>query len=108
MPDYVLELERIVKSFPGVKALNGVDLRVRPATVHGVMGENGAGKSTLMKVAIGLYRPDSGTIRFCGSPVSMATIHASLALGISMILSHFMTSQRTRATRVLALSFMNR
>ena len=85
MSDYVLELERIVKSFPGVKALNGVDLRVRPATVHGVMGENGAGKSTLMKVAIGLYRPDSGTIRFCGSPVSMATIHASLALGISMI-----------------------
>lgn len=85
MSDYVLELERIVKTFPGVKALKGVDLRVRPATVHGVMGENGAGKSTLMKVAIGLYRPDSGTIRFNGSPVSMATIHESLELGISMI-----------------------
>ena len=62
MSDYILEMDGIHKSFPGVHALSGVRLAVKPGTVHGVMGENGAGKSTLMKVAIGLYRPDAGTI----------------------------------------------
>jgi inositol transport system ATP-binding protein len=83
--EYVLELENITKSFPGVRALSGVDLRVRPATVHGVMGENGAGKSTLMKIIIGLYRADSGTMKFRGEPVETDSIHRALELGISMI-----------------------
>ncbi|HET6451313.1 MAG TPA: sugar ABC transporter ATP-binding protein [Spirochaetia bacterium] len=75
----------IHKSFPGVHALNGVSLSVRPGTVHGVMGENGAGKSTLMKIAIGLYRPDSGTIRLRGRPVSFVSVNDALTQGISMI-----------------------
>jgi len=83
--EFILEMEGIHKSFPGVHALNGVQLRVRPGTVHGVMGENGAGKSTLMKVAIGLYRPDSGTIKLRGEPVTFESVHDSLTKGISMI-----------------------
>jgi len=82
---YVLEMIGIHKHFPGVHALKGVDLRVKPGTVHGIMGENGAGKSTLMKVAIGLYKPDAGTIRFKGEEVSFNSIHEALEKGISMI-----------------------
>ena len=81
----ILEMEGIHKTFPGVQALKGVGLRVRAGTVHGVMGENGAGKSTLMKVAIGLYRPDSGTIRLRGETVSFDSVNDALTRGISMI-----------------------
>ena len=85
MSEFILEMEGIHKSFPGVHALNGVQLHVRPGTVHGVMGENGAGKSTLMKIAIGLYRPDSGTISLRGKQVSFESVHDALTQGISMI-----------------------
>ncbi|HTP58834.1 MAG TPA: sugar ABC transporter ATP-binding protein [Spirochaetia bacterium] len=85
MSEFILEMEGIHKTFPGVHALNGVHLQVRPGSVHGVMGENGAGKSTLMKVAIGLYRPDSGTIRLRGQRVAFESVHDSLTRGISMI-----------------------
>ena len=57
MNAFALEAEGISKFFPGVKALDNVSLRVRPGTVHALMGENGAGKSTLMKCLIGIYRP---------------------------------------------------
>ncbi len=83
--DYILEMQNIHKSFPGVQALKGVGLSVRPGSVHGVMGENGAGKSTLMKIAIGLYRPDSGTITLRGKQVSFESVHDALSQGISMI-----------------------
>ena len=63
MNAFALEAEGISKFFPGVKALDNVSLRVRPGTVHALMGENGAGKSTLMKCLICIYRPDKGSIR---------------------------------------------
>ncbi len=85
MSDYILEMQNIYKSFPGVQALKGVGLAVRPGTVHGVMGENGAGKSTLMKIAIGLYRPDSGSIILRGKSVSFESVNDALSQGISMI-----------------------
>ncbi len=85
MSDYILQMAGIHKSFPGVHALSGVELSVRPGTVHGVMGENGAGKSTLMKVAIGLYRPDAGTIRLRGKAVTFESVHDALTQGIAMI-----------------------
>ena len=69
MSEFILEMQGIHKTFTGVHALKGVGLSVRPGTVHGVMGENGAGKSTLMKIAIGLYRPDAGTITLRGKQV---------------------------------------
>jgi inositol transport system ATP-binding protein len=83
--DFILEMRGIQKSFPGVHALKGVDLLIRPGTVHGVMGENGAGKSTLMKIAIGLYRPDAGSILLRGKPVRFESVHDALTSGISMI-----------------------
>ena len=53
--EYILELSSVSKSFPGVKALKNVDLKVRRGSVHALMGENGAGKSTLMKILYGIY-----------------------------------------------------
>ncbi|MDD3820068.1 MAG: ATP-binding cassette domain-containing protein, partial [Spirochaetales bacterium] len=55
---YVLEMNHISKSFPGVQPLDDVGLRIKPGTVHALMGENGAGKSTLMKCLFGIYIPD--------------------------------------------------
>ena len=85
MNEFILQMEGIHKSFPGVHALKGVHLEVRPGTVHGVMGENGAGKSTLMKIAIGLYRPDAGRMRLRGKEVNFESVHDALTQGISMI-----------------------
>ena len=59
---YLLEVEGVRKTFPGVVALDGVRLQIRPGTVHALMGENGAGKSTLMKIVAGVYQPDIGGI----------------------------------------------
>ncbi len=73
MTAFALEAEGISKFFPGVKALDNVSLRVRPGTVHALMGENGAGKSTLMKCLIGMYRPDQGSIKIKGSQCSSGT-----------------------------------
>lgn len=64
--EYILGMENITKTFPGVTALDNVSLRVKKGTVHAVMGENGAGKSTLMKVLLGIYRQDAGTVWFNG------------------------------------------
>lgn len=85
MTEYILEMEGICKEFPGVKALDHVQLRVRKGTVHGLMGENGAGKSTLMKILFGIYTPDRGRIRFKGREVRIGSARDALKLGISMI-----------------------
>ena len=78
-------MRNISKSFPGVKALDGVQLRVEQGTVHAVMGENGAGKSTLMKVLFGQYEPDEGEIIFEGKPISFKSVKEAVNCGISMI-----------------------
>jgi inositol transport system ATP-binding protein len=83
--DVLLRMEGISKSFPGVRALDNVHLEVRAATVHALMGENGAGKSTLMKVLIGIYDADAGTIAFDGQEVRISDPATALQLGISMI-----------------------
>jgi inositol transport system ATP-binding protein len=83
--EYLLEMEGISKAFPGVQALNDVHLKVRPGTVHALMGENGAGKSTLMKVLIGMYQADAGTIRLVGDEIQIPDPAHALGLGISMI-----------------------
>ena len=81
MNAFALEAEGISKFFPGVKALDNVSLRVRPGTVHALMGENGAGKSTLMKCLIGIYRPDKGSIRVKGEPVEFTDTMDALRSG---------------------------
>jgi inositol transport system ATP-binding protein len=83
--EYLLSMKNIAKEFPGVRALDNVELNVRKGTVHALMGENGAGKSTLMKCLIGINKPDSGTITFKGEPLNVTNTHFALAKGISMI-----------------------
>lgn len=82
---YLLEMNSISKEFPGVKALDNVTLKVRPGTVHALMGENGAGKSTLMKCLFGIYKPDGGEILLNGSKVEMNNSKQALDQGVSMI-----------------------
>ena len=83
--EYLLEVDNVRKAFPGVVALDNVNLRIRRGTVHALMGENGAGKSTLMKIIAGVYQPDTGTIRLKGNEVKIATPLDALEAGIAMI-----------------------
>lgn len=82
---YKLEIQGVSKSFPGVKALDNVNIALRPGTVHAVMGENGAGKSTLMKIINGLYKRDEGKILLDGKEVHFSGPEESGAAGIAMI-----------------------
>lgn len=84
-PEYVLEMQGIVKVFPGVRALDGVNLRVRPGKVHVICGENGAGKSTLMKIINGTYVADEGTMIYKGQQIGPHTVTDTLKMGIAMI-----------------------
>ena len=81
----LLEMRGIVKRFPGVLALGGVDLDVRPGEVHCLLGQNGAGKSTLIKVLSASYQPDEGEILWEGQPVALPTPQSAMKLGISTI-----------------------
>ena len=85
MSEYILEMTDIVKEFPGVKALDHVQLKVRPGSVHALMGENGAGKSTLMKCLIGIYHRNAGTIIYDDKEVDYKTTLEALNDGLSMI-----------------------
>src|SRR3712207_1789405 len=75
----------IVKQFPGVRALGGVDLDVRPGEVHCLLGQNGAGKSTLIKVLAGAHQPDAGRITWRGEEVRLGSPQAAMSLGIATI-----------------------
>ncbi|MEU6415653.1 ATP-binding cassette domain-containing protein, partial [Microbispora sp. NPDC046933] len=75
----------IVKQFPGVRALNGVDLDVHAGEVHCLLGQNGAGKSTLIKTLAGAHQPDEGTITLDGQEVRLTSPTAAIRLGISTI-----------------------
>ncbi len=85
MEEYLLEMKGIGKAFPGVIALDDVDLFVGYGEVHALMGENGAGKSTLIKVLTGIHRRDAGEIRFEQNPISPADAAQSQRVGISTI-----------------------
>ncbi|MGC5011140.1 sugar ABC transporter ATP-binding protein [Streptosporangium sp. DT93] len=81
----LLVMRGIVKQFPGVRALDGVDLEVLPGEVHCLLGQNGAGKSTLIKTLAGAHQPDEGTITFGGQEVRLTSPTAAIKLGISTI-----------------------
>ncbi len=83
--DYILEIENIRKEFPGVLALDNVELRLRRGTVHALMGENGAGKSTLMKIIAGIYSLDTGNFRLRGQEIRLKSPLDALEKGIAMI-----------------------
>ncbi len=85
MSEYVLEMTGVSKSFPGVKALDNVQLKLRPGKVHALMGENGAGKSTLMKCMFGIYKMDEGQMLMDGEPVTISDPMDALKKGIAMV-----------------------
>ena len=80
-----VQMEGIVKQFPGVKALSGVSFSVTPGEVHALMGENGAGKSTLMNILGGLLQPNEGEIFIEGKPVVMGTPLEAKKMGVVFI-----------------------
>ena len=83
--EYILDCQNVSKSFGGTRALIDVDFRVKKGQVHALLGENGAGKSTLMKIIIGLYKADKGTILFEGKPYSVKGPAEATKWGVSMI-----------------------
>ena len=85
MSEYKLELRSVSKSFPGVKALDQVELKVRPGTVHALMGENGAGKSTLMKCLFGIYKMDEGEIYLDGEKIEIKNPDDAMVHGVAMV-----------------------
>ena len=90
----IVEMDNIVKSFAGIKALNDVHLDLREGELHALMGENGAGKSTLMKILTGVYSKDSGTIKLASEDGSLKEVEIKTPLqaqhlGISMVFQEF-------------------
>ena len=85
MAEYLLELKGVCKSFPGVKALDNVQLSLRPGTVHALMGENGAGKSTLMKCLFGIYKMDAGEIYMNGEKITIKDPDEARKYGVAMV-----------------------
>lgn len=81
----MLKAEGVAKSYPGVRALAGVDLSVDPGEVHALLGENGAGKSTLMKAIAGYVTPDAGHMELDGERVPFGSPEAARARGIGIV-----------------------
>ncbi|MFW5895014.1 MAG: ABC transporter ATP-binding protein [Bacillota bacterium] len=87
--EYVIEMENITKEFPGVKANDRVNFRLKKGEIHALLGENGAGKSTLMSILFGLYQPDEGHIRVRGEKTKITNPNDATQLGIGMVHQHF-------------------
>lgn len=85
----MLTLKGISKSFPGVRALGGVSLDVRPGEIHGLLGENGAGKSTLIKIIAGAYAPDEGEMIFAGEPARWSSPREAKLRGVHVVYQEF-------------------
>ncbi|HSR35334.1 MAG TPA: ABC transporter ATP-binding protein [Anaerolineae bacterium] len=87
---FAVEMQGIVKRFPGVLANDQINFDLRTGEIHALLGENGAGKSTLMNVLAGLYRPDEGTIRVRNQVVDFRSPRDAIQCGIGMVHQHFM------------------
>ncbi len=87
--EYVIEMNNITKIFPGIKANDNITLKLKPGSIHALLGENGAGKSTLMSVLFGLYQPEEGEIRVKGQPMKITSPNVATELGIGMVHQHF-------------------
>ena len=89
MSDISIEMQNITKTFPGVRALSNVNIKIQKGELHAIVGENGAGKSTLMKILGGVYTADSGKILINGNPVKIQNTRDSMKYGISVIYQEF-------------------
>lgn len=97
----LMEVKNITKEFPGVTALNDVSVSFYPGEVHAVVGENGAGKSTLMKIMVGAYKPDKGSLLFQGEKVAFTHPSEAQHMGISIIYQEFnLLPERTVAQNI--------
>lgn len=85
MDNYILEMKKIVKKFPGTLALNEVDFNIKPGEIVALIGENGAGKSTLMNVLMGVHKKDSGQIFLNGQEIENGSPYEALQNGIGMV-----------------------
>ena len=85
----MLRLAGISKSFPGVRALAGVSLEIRPGEIHGLIGENGAGKSTLIKIIAGAYAPDEGEMTFADAPARWSSPREAKQHGVHVVYQEF-------------------
>jgi ribose transport system ATP-binding protein len=81
----LLVAEKLVKTFPGVRALDEATLRMRAGSVHALLGENGAGKSTLIKILTGVEKPDSGRLLLDGAEITVSSPHAAGKIGIGVV-----------------------
>ena len=98
-----VKLTGIGKRFPGVIANHDVEVTIRPATVHALVGENGAGKSTLMKILYGVQKPDDGTILVDGRERAFRSPSDAIAVGIGMVFQHFMLADNFTALENVVL-----
>lgn len=86
---FAVEMQDIVKTFPGIVACDHVSLQIRKGEIHALLGENGAGKSTLMSILFGMYQPEGGTIKVNGKPVHITGPSDATTLKIGMVHQHF-------------------
>ena len=89
MSNYILEINGVSKSFPGVKALDNINLKINKGEVHALVGENGAGKTTLIRLISGIYKADSGAIVYSGEELVNVGPHACIEKGISCVHQDF-------------------
>lgn len=101
--EYVIEMNRITKIFPGIKANDNITLQVKQGEIHALLGENGAGKSTLMNILFGLYQPEEGEIKVKGKPVNITSPNVANQLGIGMVHQHFMLVHNFTVTENIIL-----
>jgi simple sugar transport system ATP-binding protein len=101
--DYVIEMLKIRKEFPGVVACDDITLQLAKGEIHALLGENGAGKSTLMSILFGLYQPDSGMIRVRGNDVRISNPNIANDLGIGMVHQHFKLVENFTVTENIIL-----
>lgn len=99
----ILEIKGLTKSFPGVKALEAVDIAIREGEIHALVGENGAGKSTLIKILSGAYHKDKGEIFFDGNAIDIRNPHHAQQIGISTIYQEFNLAPHLNVTENILL-----